>query len=93
MLQQISEVASFVEKSHGHMHCVASVIPGSFAPEGATHIIITRDGYRFIKLLKTVCYVAIDEDSDGKAIWEKWDIRNLTMYQAPYVRNISIGIH
>lgn len=89
MFLEISEVASFIEKTHGLTHFVAELIPDSFIPEGATNILITRDGYRFIKLLKTVCYVAINEDENG-IVWEKWDIKNLVNYPNPYKRNISI---
>lgn len=33
---------------------------------------------RAAKVLKTVAYVAIDEDADGHPIYERWPIRRIT---------------
>lgn len=30
---------------------------------------------RFAKILKTVAYVAVDEDANGKPVFQKWEIR------------------
>jgi hypothetical protein len=30
---------------------------------------------RFAKILKTVAYIAVDEDAEGKPVLEKWDIK------------------
>jgi hypothetical protein len=30
---------------------------------------------RFAKILKTVAYVAVDEDAEGKPVLQKWDIK------------------
>ena len=43
---------------------------------GATHLVDTGDigwPWRYAKVLKTVAYVAVDEDDSG-IIWEKWPI-------------------
>ena len=39
-----------------------------------------HDGTRRAKVLKTVIYIAIDEDDYGQPIIEKWHIRNHTKY-------------
>lgn len=42
------------------------------------HELAMSDGsVRFAKLLKTVAYVATDEDNEGKAVIEKWPIKLL----------------
>lgn len=38
-------------------------------------IALTNGEIRFAKILKTVAYVAIDEDVDGSAILQKWTIK------------------
>ena len=38
------------------------------------------DGVRYAKLLKTVVYVCVDEDSEGNPVLEKWSIANKLMY-------------
>lgn len=90
MKQEITEVAQFTERDYELTHFIAKLIPGVQSPIGATHILLTRDGYRFINLLKTVCYVAVDEDDDGLPVWEKWNIKNLVNYSNGYIRTIEV---
>lgn len=40
----------------------------------------TFDEFRYAKILKTVAYVSIDEDAEGKPIVEKWDIKKHYTY-------------
>lgn len=49
---------------------------------GCNHDILLINGEerRSIRLLKTVCYVAVDEAADGSPVWEKWEIRGLHQY-------------
>ena len=42
--------------------------------QGATHTLITIDGDRPAKLLKTVAYIGVDEDAYGNCVWEKWQL-------------------
>lgn len=46
--------------------------------EGATHTLVVDDvvgfPFRAAKVLKTVVYVAVDEDENG-IVWEKWPIK------------------
>lgn len=45
---------------------------------GMTHEYESECGHkRFVKLLKTVVYVAVDEDAMGFPVYEKWHIRQL----------------
>lgn len=48
---------------------------------GATHTLqlghkpVGQSMFRAAKILKTVAYVAVDEDELGNAVWEKWNYR------------------
>ena len=42
--------------------------------QGATHTLITIDGDRPARLLKTVAYIGVDEDEFGNCVWEKWQL-------------------
>lgn len=88
---RITECGRFIEKEIGLTHWIALLPANHYIPDGSTHIILTRDGYRYIKLLNSVCYVATDEDINGNAIWEKWHIRKLEIYPQPFDRNIILG--
>jgi hypothetical protein len=48
--------------------------------QGLEYEIDVRGGVRFCKLLKTVAYVCIDENSEGKAILDKWKIKGRIDY-------------
>lgn len=39
--------------------------------------------FRYARVLKTVAYIAVDEDRFGNAIVEKWHIKNHTLYSQP----------
>ncbi len=72
---------SFIEKDAGKTHFFAIGAPAwmtdEFAAEhGITHTMETLDGNRGIRLLKTVAYVAVDEDEFGAPVFEKWSIRD-----------------
>lgn len=47
---------------------------------GLMHEIDVGDGVRFARVLKTVVHLCIDEDIDGKAVIEKWQIKNHNNY-------------
>jgi len=75
----------FTEKSAGKTHFFRQGepfwMPEKFAKaHGITHTMETLDGDRAIKLLRTVVYVAIDEDEYGVPIFEKWQIRDRRDY-------------
>lgn len=47
----------------------------------ATHLVEVLAGvgvfypYRAAKVLRTVAYIAVDEDEYGNVVWEKWPIK------------------
>lgn len=49
--------------------------------QGFMHEVDVLDGVRFARVLKTVAYVCIDEDEHGKAVFEKWNIKNHSLYR------------
>jgi hypothetical protein len=50
--------------------------------QGFMHEIDVGDGgVRFARVLKTVAYVCVDEDEYGKAVFEKWNIKNHSLYR------------
>lgn len=53
----------------------------AWKPEDGLFGIFMSDGTkRSAKILKTVAYVAVDEDAYGNPVWEKWKIKNHKMY-------------
>lgn len=47
---------------------------------GFTHEIDVLDGIRYAIVKKTVVYVCVNEDEDGKPVVEKWNIKNHVVY-------------
>lgn len=47
------------------------------------HEIDVLDGTRSARVLKTVVYVAVDEDANGKPVLEKWHIKNHVVFNKP----------
>lgn len=37
-------------------------------------------GFRYARVLKTVAYIAVDEDAYGQPVVEKWDIKQHRVY-------------
>lgn len=70
---------TFIDKNTGLQHWYACSPPTEWAAErGATHSLAVMHGNRPLRMLKTVCYVGVDEDADGNIVWEKWgNIRQL----------------
>lgn len=48
---------------------------------GLPHEIDVLDGTRPAVIKKTVAYVAVDEDSQGKPVLEKWEITKLKVWR------------
>ena len=48
--------------------------------QGATHEIEVKDGTRGAIVHKTVAHVIIDEDDQGRAVWEKWPLKGHNVY-------------
>lgn len=64
----------FVEKEFGKYFEFSNTPSDWGRTIGATHQVYVLDGLRDAKILKTVAYVAVDEDDNGP-VWEKWQIR------------------
>jgi hypothetical protein len=57
-----------------------------FADDGM-HIVYVADGtYRYARVLKTVAWVAIDENADGTPVWERWPLKQHDQYDTSWVR-------
>jgi hypothetical protein len=69
-------IGQFTEKDYGNIFEYAARpagLGGDFAPD-ARHIMYVGGGqYRFARVLKTVVYVATDEEI--ATVWEKWQIK------------------
>lgn len=72
-----SATGTFREKEYGNYFNYRRVSPDTWAASiGASHEFYTDTGDFWIgvRLGKTVAYVVIDEDREGQAYWEKWNI-------------------
>lgn len=86
LLARQSNYTSFKEKSFGVTFEVWEGAPCAWSEAlGATHTLYCGEGHgrgtRPARLLKTVCYVGLDEAlaEDGEKyiiVWEKWDIKH-----------------
>ena len=75
---------AFIEKEHGNYFPVRKTTDPYALEHGLTHELVCCNGLwtdreytRFCKPLKTVCYVATDENPDGSPKLEKWKIRRV----------------
>lgn len=82
-------LGSFREAEYGHTFEYA-VRPNDgvdFAPD-APHIIYVGgavgDRTRYAKVLKTVAWVATDEDAEGQPVWQKWAIKEHHNYDTAW---------
>lgn len=55
-----------------------------FAPD-CPHIVYVGDGFRYAKVLKTVAWVAVDEQPDGSPVFEKWHLHRHRYYDTSWV--------
>ena len=74
-----SILGRFDEKEHGNMFEFSQNNTGMYESE-YSHLVWVADGYRYANVLKTVAYVAVDEDADGNFIVEKWQTKNFKKY-------------
>lgn len=75
-----SLLGSFVEKDVRGFH---EYSPNTDDMTGAwdfPHVLHTFDGVRYARILKTVAYIAVDEDEYGLPVVEKWDITSHKKY-------------
>lgn len=66
----------FRDKEYKNYHAFARGAPDEWARErGATHTLLKDDGTtRPLRLLKTRCYVGVDELPGGGIDWQLWEI-------------------
>lgn len=79
----------FTETSEGHAfeYCDRDARDRAvFAPDLPHEIYVTPRDTRAARVLKTVVYVAVDEDADGNPVLEKWRIKGHRAYYRPTVR-------
>ena len=76
-------VGCFVEKDAGNYFEYSANDTGMF-PEFAHKVwvggVVNDQGFRYANVLKTVAYLATDEDNNGLVV-EKWDIKRNVAYQ------------
>lgn len=61
-------------------------VDGSDFAEDAMHVVFVSDGsYRYARVLKTVAWVAVDENPDGSPVWERWEIKGHREYDIAHV--------
>lgn len=66
----------FKEKEFGRYFTAQETTDEWALSHGLTHEYVSEGGYRrYLKLLKTVAYVAVDEADDGSAVLERWEIK------------------
>ena len=78
-------IGFFTEKDQGKDFEFRLVECPVWKEQGCTHEVAVGGvhGYRYrgAKVLKTVAYVAVDEDENG-VVWEKWYTKNHTLFAA-----------
>ncbi len=79
-------IGSFTEKTHSNHFEFKLVECALWGEWGCTHEVAVGGvhgyHYRGAKVLKTVAYIAVDEADNGEPIWEKWSIKNHTLFEA-----------
>ena len=73
-------LGSFVEKDVRGMHEYSPNTDEMTGSWDFPHILHTLDGYRYARVLKTVAYIAVDEDEYGQPVVEKWNITSHRTY-------------
>jgi hypothetical protein len=76
----------FIEKDYGNnFEYEVNREEDSWLPvsEYPHRVWVSNEEWRYAKVLKTVAYIAVDEDEYGKPVTEKWDIKK----HVPYIRN------
>lgn len=82
-----SIIGCFTEKEHGLLFEYSTNKGGFGALDGWPHRVyvssnpINDSGWRYARVLKTVAYIVVDEDENGDAIVEKWNIKKQRTYE------------
>jgi hypothetical protein len=75
-----SLLGSFTEKDVGGRHEYSANTDDMTASWDFPHVLHTFDGIRYARILKTVAYIAVDEDAYGQPVVEKWNIASHRQY-------------
>ena len=75
-------LGEFQEVTHGKYFTYRKTTDMWAIAEGFQHEIDVLDGIRFANVKKTVVHVCVDEDANGVAIVEKWNIKRHNIYPA-----------
>jgi hypothetical protein len=79
-----SLLGSFVEKEvrgfHEYSANTDDMSGESVFTRSFPHVLHTLDGVRYARILKTVAYIAVDEDAYGMPVVEKWYITSHKKY-------------
>ena len=76
-----NNIGEFVEKDYGKTFTYREV-ESDYNPYDMPHVIDVLDGTRYAQVLKTVAYVVVDEDAEGNAVIERWEIKQHRVYNA-----------
>jgi len=70
-----TNVGEFQEKDYGKFFTYRKTSNPWALSNGLEHEIDVLDGVRFADVKATVAYVCIDEDLEGNALLERWEIK------------------
>lgn len=75
-------IGEFTEVEHGKSFTYRKVNPLDrwAIKQGCTHVIDVLHGFRYAIVMKTVAYVVVDEAPDGRAVFDKWQIKKHVIY-------------
>lgn len=73
-------IGEFVEVDHGCNFTYRGITDNDYNPYKLPHMVDVLDGIRFATVKKTVAYVCVDEDAQGKPVMEKWVIKKHRIY-------------
>ena len=74
-------IGEFQEVEYGNRFTYRKIQDEWAVSHGCTHEIdVGMDEIRFAKVHKTVAYVSVDEDEFGNPVFERWSIKNHSIY-------------
>jgi hypothetical protein len=75
-----TNVGEFVEVSYGKVFTYRLTHDVWALNQGYKHEVDVLDGVRYANVKQTVAYVCVDEQADGTAVIEKWNIKQHRLY-------------
>jgi cytochrome c1 len=71
------ELGVFMEKAYGKYFSFRLTKNKWATDQGIPHEIDVLDGVRYANVMRTVAYVCVDEDAEGNAVMQKWNIKRV----------------